>query len=71
MDIFPFTCLSRDGLVGWAVRSNGLTFIIVLSRRFSRSLLPSLGEGDVGGDPGGWCWMGSVGRAAWFAGLVM
>ena len=56
MDISPFTCLLRDGLVGWAVRSVGLTFTIVLSRRFSLSLLPSLGEGDVGGDPGGWCW---------------
>ena len=52
MDISPFTCLLRDGLVGWALRSGGLTFTIVLSRRFSHSLLPSLGEGDVGGDPG-------------------
>ena len=56
MDISPFTCLSPDGLVGWAVRSIVLTFIIVFSRRFSHSLLPSLGDGDVGGDPGGWCW---------------
>ena len=56
MVISPFTCLLRDGLVGCAVRSVGLTFTIVLSRRFSHSLLPSLGEGDVGGDPGGWCW---------------
>ena len=56
MDISPFTCLSCDGLVGWAVRSIGLTFIIVFSRHFSHSLLPSHGEGDVGGDPGRWCW---------------
>ena len=44
--------------MGWAVWSIGLIFIIVLSRRFSHSLLPSLGEGDAGGDPGGWCWGG-------------
>ena len=31
--------------MGWAVRSIGPTFIIVLSRRFSHSLLPSLGLG--------------------------
>ena len=38
---FPFTCLSRDGLEGRAVRSIGLTFIIILFCRFSHSL-PSL-----------------------------
>ena len=72
MDISPFTSLSRDGLVGWAVRSIGLTFIIVLSRRFSHSLLPSFGEGmleviqgdGVGGGFGRTgclvCWAGHV-----------
>ena len=58
MDISPFTCLLRDGLVGWAVRSVGLTFTIVLSRRFSHSLLPSLGRGMLevirGDGVGGW-----------------
>ena len=66
MDISPFTYLLRDGLVGSAVWLIGLTFSIVLSHRFSHSLLPSLGEkGDgVGGgfDRTGClvCWAGHV-----------
>ena len=70
MYISPFTCLLRDGLVGWAVQSVGLTFTIVLSRRFSHSLLPGRGmleviQGDgVGGgfDRTGClvCWAGHV-----------
>ena len=69
---FPFTWLSRDGLVGRAVRSIGLTFIIILSCRFSHSILPSLGGGG-GVEDDGWgmvLGVGLVGRAAWIAGLV-
>ena len=67
---FPFTCLSRDGLVSWAVRSIGRTLIIVFSHRISHSFHPSLGGvlKVMGGMALG---VSLVGRDAWFAGLVM
>ena len=63
---FFFTCLSSAGLLGQTVWLIGLTFIIMLFCRFSRSLLHSLGRGVLKMMEVVVLGLGLVGRATWF-----